>query len=127
MATVKQIAVANADAASNTSLTSAFAVDGDFSHYFVAIPTTVVWSVTGTGGIGILGSPTETGTFRQVAFSSNPATATTGSADWISGNDAGNKMIICEALQFVPGWAKIQFTNTATAATEFVIYGRKFD
>lgn len=127
MADVKLIATVYPAAASNTSLSSAFQVPGEFSHYFIKMPTTASWSVTTTGGVALMIGETETGTFYQVAYSSNPSTSTTGSVNWISGNDAGGKMIICEGLAFSPGWAKLQFTTTATAQVAFSIYGRKFD
>lgn len=127
MATVKWIADVLPAAASNTSLSSAFQVPGEFSHYMIAMPTTASWCVTATGGVAVQVSDSSTGTYRNVAYSSNPSTSTTGSANWITGNDAGGKMVICEALMFAPGWAKLQFTATATAQVTFSVYGRKFD
>lgn len=127
MATVKFIADVLPNAASNTSLSSAFQVPGDFSHYMLAMPVAASLFITATGGVAIQVSDTSTGTFRNVAYSNNPSTTTTGTKNWESGNDAGGKLIICEALMFSPGWAKLQYTNTATAAVTTTVFGRKFD
>lgn len=125
MATVKLIATVSPAAASDTSLSSAFAVPGEFSHYFVACPS--AFGNTSTAGFAVQVSDTQTGTYYNVAYSSNPSTSTTGSTNWNSGGEAGGKAIICEALAFSPGWAKLQFTRTCTANTSFYVYGRKFD
>lgn len=127
MAEFKLVATTQPDAASNTSLSSEFSVPVEFSQFAVEIPTTANWCVTATGGIGVLGAGAAAGTFRAIFYSSNPATATTGGVQWISGNNTGNSLLICEALAFVPRFAKLQFTNTATASTDFKIYARKLD
>jgi hypothetical protein len=127
MATVKFIADVMPNAVSNTSLSSAFQVPGEFSHYMLQMPSITSLCVTTTCAINILVSDSSTGTFTTVAYSSNPATASTGAYDWNTGSASGSKMIICEALMFSPGWAKLQYANTATAAVTVTVYGRKFD
>ena len=126
MATFKVVATAKPDAASNTSLTSAFQVPGEFSHFAVLLPAN--FAITATCGVRILGSDSLTGTYRDVIYSNNPATATSGLAPWQSPGSAAvsGAFVICEALQFVP-FAKLQFQQTCTANTGFVIYGKKFD
>lgn len=127
MATFKVIATATVDAASDTSLTSAFAVPGEMSHYAIAFPD--IYAVTATCNVHILVSDSSTGTFKRVQYSANPSTAVTAVSGepWSTGIDSENRMVICEALMFAPSHAKLQFVRTATANTDFVIYGRKFD
>lgn len=129
MPTFKLIATATPNAASNTSLTSAFAVEPDFTHYAIMIPSAAAWCATTTCGIKVMASDSQTGTFYSVGYSNNPATSTSGFALWESAGSAsvGGGIVICEALQFAPGWAKLQFTQTATANASFKIFGRKFD
>ena len=130
MADFKKIITAYPDAASNTSLTSAFTVPGEFSHFAINVPAMSVWAATiACGNVRVLGSPTLTGTYVPVGYSNNPATTTSGFAVWESGMTAciSGGIVICEALQFVP-YAKLQFTGTMTAATSpFIVFGRKFD
>lgn len=129
MATFKLMAVAVPNAASNTSRTSAFAVPGEVSHFMIQVPAATTWCVTTTCAIHVMGSQSQTGTFTEVAYSNNPATTTSGHAIWSTAGSAtvSGAMIICEALQFVPGWAQLRFVSTVTAATNFNIYARKFD
>lgn len=130
MADFKVIVNAVPDAASNTSLTSAFKVMGEFSHYAIKIAAQTTWSATAAcGNIRVLGSDTLTGTYVPVGYSNNPATTTSGFALWETGMTAcvSGGVVICEALQFTP-FAKLQYTGTMTAAVgQFVIFGRKFD
>jgi hypothetical protein len=125
MATYKLIANAMPVAASDTSLTSAFAVPGEFTHFMIQFPSAM--AATTTCGIQVLGSDSASGTFYTVGYSNNPATATSGFRAWDCGTDSPGNIIICEALQFVPGFAKLKFTNTLTANTGINIWGRKFD
>lgn len=129
MATFKLMAIATPDAASNTSLTSAFPVPGEVSHFMIQIPPGTSWCATTTCGINVLGGESSTGSFYDVAYSNNPATSTSGHAVWSTAGSAAvsGAAIICEALQFVPGFAKLRFLQTVTAATGFKIYARKFD
>lgn len=123
-----KITTVTPNAASNTSLTSVFEVPKEFSHFAFSVPTVSGWCVTSTCNIRVEVSDAEDGTFYEVGYSANPATATTGVAaeSWGSGNAPGGKMIICEALMFSPGYARLKFVNTATATADFVIYGRQF-
>lgn len=125
MAAFKKIVAATI--ATDGSVTSGFHVPGEFSHFSVMIPTATAWCVTATCQIRILGADSATGTYREIGYSNNPATATSGFRAWDTGGDGSGKLVICEALQFAPGFAKIQAVNTATASTEFVVYARKFD
>ena len=127
MATFKYITTAFPDAASNTSLTSAFTVPGEFSHFAVEVPAGML--ITATGNIRIYGANSATGTFREVVYSNNPSTATSGNSPageiGLSSVRSG-AFVITEGLQFVP-FAKFFFTNTCTANTGLKVYGRKFD
>lgn len=127
MPAFKLIATATPDAASNTSLTSAFKVDQDFTHYAIQIPSN--FAVTASCGLKVLGSDSATGSFFTIGYSNNPATTTSGFAEWSSAGSCAvsGAIVICEALQFAPGYAKLQFQQTATVAASFKIYGRKFD
>ena len=130
MADFKTIITAYPDAASNTSLTSAFKVPGEFSHYAIKIPPMSTWAATvACGNVRVLGSDTLAGTYYPVGYSNNPATSTSGFAMWETGMTAciSGGVVICEGLQFVP-FAKLQFTGTMTAAASpFIVFGRKFD
>ena len=127
MPAFKLIATAAPSAASNTSLTSAFAVPADFTHYAIQMPAS--FAITASCGLKVLGSDSATGTFYEIGYSNNPATSTSGFAAWSSAGSCAvsGAIVICEALQFAPGYAKIQFQQTATANTNLQIYGRKFD
>jgi hypothetical protein len=129
VADFKIIATAYPDAASNTSLTSAFPISGGFSHFAIMIPAAAGFCATATCNVRVLGSDSQTGTFYPIGYSNNPATTTSGFALWESAGSCavGGAIVICEALQFSPGWAKLQFVQTATAASGFKILGRKFD
>ena len=129
MATFKLLATASMDAASNTSLTSAFIVPGEMSHYALAIPTVASWCVTATCNVKVQVASSTADTFFTVGYSANPATSTTGitAEDWATGISPDNQMVICEALMFSPGFAKLQFVSTATLTTDILVYGRKFD
>lgn len=129
MATFKQIAVAKPNAASDTSLTSAFYVPPEFSQFVIKIPA--LFAVTGTCNVQVLGSDSQTGTFYPIMYSHSPATSVSNytASIWKTCASAAcsGAWVICEAMAFVPGWAKLQFVSTATANTDFVIYGRKND
>lgn len=129
MATFKLMANATPDGASNVSRTSAFAVPGEVSHFMIMVPSSTIWCATTTCAITVMGSDSATGTFYDVAYSNNPATTTSGHAVWSTAGSAAvsGALIICEALQFVPGFAKLRFAQTVSAATTFKIYARKFD
>jgi len=130
MATFKKIATATPDAASDTSLTSAFYVPGEFSQYAMRVPA--LFAITGTCNIQVLGAQTSTGeTFYPVMYSHSPATSTSNytAAIWKTHASAAcsGAWVISEAFAFVPGWAKLQFVTTSTMNTSFAIYGRKED
>lgn len=130
MAIYKAVATATPDAASNTSLTSAFAIPTEYEQFAIRVPP--LFAITATCGIKILGAATSTGeTFLTVMYGNSPATTTSNTliSNWESPHSAActGAYIICEGMAFVPGWAKLQFTATATMNTNFVIYGRKKD
>lgn len=116
------------DAASNTSQTSALPIPGEFTHFALQIPSGV-WGATATNNIRIKGAASAAGTYYQVGYSNNPSTATSGFPICEIANSAvvNGAYVISEAFMFVPGYAKLQFANTATISTDFVLYGRKFD
>jgi len=129
MADFKIVANPSLNAASDTSLTSAFTVPGEFSHYAIKVPPLSGWCATvACCNVRIMGSDSPTGTFYDVGYSNNPATTTSGFALWemASSSAISGGIVICEALQFTP-YAKLKFTSTATANTAFMIFGRKFD
>lgn len=128
MANFCKIGTFTMDAASNTSLTSALPIPGEFTHFALKVPSGV-WGATATNNIRILGADSSTGTYYQVGYSNNPSTATSGFPICEIANSAvvNGGFIISEAFMFVPGYAKLQFVNTATISTDFVLYGRKFD
>jgi len=129
MATFKKIAEATPDAASDTSLTSAFYIPPEFTDFAMSIPPN--FANTGTCNVQVLASETKTGTFYPVMFSHMPATSTSNytAAIWKTNASAAcsGAWVISEAFEFVPGWAKLQFVTTCTANTGFVVYGRKND
>lgn len=127
MADFKRIITAVPNAASNTSLTSSFTVPGEFSHFAVLIPASSGWCVTTTVHVSVQGSVDNT-TFYDVGYSQNPATATSSFALWetVNSHAVSGALVICEAMQFTP-YAKLRFSNTATAAANFYVLGRKFD
>lgn len=120
------VQVAYPDAASNTSLTSAFAVPKEYSHFAIVLPG--LFANTATCGVGILTSDSPTGTFRKIAYSNNPATVTSTQVFWDTPASAAisGAVIVCEALMFAQEYAKLQFTNTVTANTAFKIIGTNF-
>ena len=129
MADFKIIKRVYPNAASDTSLSSAFTVPPEFSHFALVVPPTTAWCVTATCHIQIQGSADSGTTYYDVAYSQNPATATSSCPLWevVNSHVASGAIVICEALQFVP-MARLRFTNTATASTTpFVVFGRKFD
>jgi len=126
MATYKLIATAYPNAASDTSLTSAFKVDPEYTHFAIENKANITDAAT-SQGIQVLVSDSATGTFYTVAYSNNPATATSGTRAWDAAEDSAGYMIICEALQFCPGYAKLRYLATLTANTGIRIWGRKFD
>lgn len=126
MATFKLIGTITPDAASNTSLTSAFSMPGEFSHFAIEIPASMCAS--GVGNIRVMSANTPTGTYRHVVYSNNPATATSGNqyaGEMSSTSIASGAFVINEGLQFAT-YLKLQFTSTATANTGINLYGRKF-
>src|SRR5580765_5818647 len=78
MSDFKFIASANVDTASATSLTSAIAIPGNFSHFAIEVPALML--NTATGNIRVLGGRSLTGTFQPIVYSNNPSTTTTGNA-----------------------------------------------
>lgn len=127
MADFKLIGVMYPNAASDTSLTSAFAIPGEYSHFAVEIPA--LMCVTATGNIRWLGAASSTGTFREIVFSNNPATSTTGNAfvgEASYSSVASGAFLVCEAFMFAP-YIKGKFTSTCTANTGIKVYARKFD
>lgn len=127
MANFVKIGTFTMNAASNTSLTSVLTIPGEFTHFALKVPSGT-WAATATNNIRCLGSDTATGTYYQVGYSNNPATSTSGFALWEVANSAvvNGGWVIGEAFMFTP-FAKLQFANTATASTNFTLYGRKFD
>lgn len=129
MAAYVKIGTFTMDAASATSLTSALQIPGEFSHFALQVPSgATTWCATTTVNIRVLAAVSSTGSYYQVGYSNNPATATSGFNLWEVGFSAARNggMVICEGMQFAK-YAKLQFSNTATASTDFVLMGRKFD
>lgn len=130
MANFVKIGTFTMDAASGTSLTSALRIPGEFSHFCLQVPSGATsWCTTTTVNIRALGADSAAGTFYQVGYSNNPATATSGFALFEIANSAciNGGRVISEGFMFTGDYAKLQFSNTATAATNFTLYGRKFD
>ena len=122
------IAYATMDAASNTSQTSAFEVPKDYSHFAIVIPAANTWCQSTVCGLAVLTADSLAGPFRKIGYSNNPATVTSDQVFWDSPKSAAvsGSVIICEALMFAQKYAKIQFTNTATATTAFPIIGTNY-
>lgn len=122
----KQIGIAYPDAASGTSLTSALEIPTEFDEYAILVPALAVNTAV-CCGVRVLVSDTSTGTYYDVTYSSNPATATSAFTPWQSpGTAPSGAMVMCEALRFCPGYAKFQYLTTATANTGAAIrvFGR---
>lgn len=119
MRTYKLIATAFPDAASDTSLTSAVPIPYEFDEYAILVPP--LGANTATCSIRVLGSESQAGTYYDVSYSNQPNTATCSLVNqiWMSPASAAvsGAFVLCEALRFVPGWAKFQYVNTATANT----------
>ena len=129
MASYVKIGTFTMNAASNTTLTSALEVPGEFSHYAIVIPSGATsWCTTTTVNVRVLSAVDSSSTYYQVGYSNNPATSTSGFALWEAGNSAciNGGVVICEGMQFAK-YAKLQFSNVATGVTNFVLMGRKFD
>lgn len=127
MALQKYVGTLYPDAASNTSLTSAWAVPGEFSHFVVEIPANML--VTTTGNVRWLGAGTVDGTYKQILYSNNPATSTSGGAfvgETPNSAAVSGAMVVCEAFQFTP-FIKAQFSATCTANTGINVYAKKWD
>lgn len=124
MAIFKQIATAYPNAASDTSLTSAFTFATEYEQYAIFVPPLL--AVTATCGINVMAYDATTASYYDVVYSNNPATSTSGLSPWASPASAAcmGAFVICEALQFTPGQAKLKFLNTVTANTSVRIYGR---
>lgn len=124
----KLLATAYPNAASNTSLSSAVPIPGEFDEYAILIPP--LFAVTATCGVNILVAESSSDTFYPVVYSNSPATATCSLVNqtWQSPASAActGAMVLCEALRFSPGYAKFNYLNTATANTGAAIkvYGR---
>lgn len=88
------------------------------------VPTATAYCITGTCNVRLLGA-TADGTYGAIGYSNNPATVTSGFRAWEvpQALAVDNAMIICEAAQFTP-WVKVQITNTATVAVDFVLIGK---
>lgn len=86
------------------------------------VPTATVWCITATVNVTLLGSIDDVN-YRQVGYSNNPATATSGFRAWEVPQGGDNAFVICEAAQFMP-YVKIQITNTATVAVDFTLIGK---
>ena len=130
MATFKQVATAYPNAASDTSLTSAFYIPPEFSQFVMRVPAN--FAVTSTCNIQVLAAQTSTGeTFYPVQYSHSPATSVSNytASIWKTNASmaADGGWVIFEGAAFVPGWAKLQFVSTATANVSFPIWGRKMD
>lgn len=117
------------NAASGTSLTSALRIPGEYSHFALQVPSgATTWCTTTTVNIRILNGLTATGNFYQVGYSNNPFTATSGFnlCEVPQSATINGGTVIAEGLMFAK-YAKLQFSNTATATTSFTLLGRKFD
>lgn len=117
------------DAASNTSLTSQFLIPGEFAQFAVRVIPTSAWCITATCNVRLLATDSQSGTtFYPVGYSNNPSTSTSGFPLWEIPQSAtlSGGVVIAEGLGFAK-WGKFQFTKTATAATAFIVYGRKYD
>lgn len=125
MAIFKQIATAYPNAASNTSLTSEFTFSTEYDQYAILVPPLI--ANTATCGINVMAYDSVNAAYYDVVYSNNPATATSGLYPWASPASAActGAFVMCEALLFVPGQAKLKFLNTMTANTSIRIYGRK--
>jgi len=119
MRTYKLIATANPSAASNTSLTSSVPIPAEFDEYAILVPAS--FAITATCGVRVLGAESLAGTYYNVTYSNSPSTATCSLVNqlWQSPASAAvsGAFVMCEALRFVPGYAKFQYINTATANT----------
>lgn len=115
----KLIATAYPNAASNTSLTSVVPIPGEFDEYAILVPA--AFANTATCSVRVLGAESESGTFYDISYSNPPSTATCSLVNqtWQSPASAAvsGAFVLCEALRFVPGYAKFQYQNTATAHT----------
>lgn len=110
--------------ATDTSKTSALNIQYDRPVLWaLEVPTMSVWCKTATCNIRLEGAATETGTYRTIGYSNNPATATSGFKAWEVAGDSNSAWIICEAAQFLP-FVKVSVTNTSTASTEFRLVGK---
>lgn len=115
------------NAASGTSLTSAFAIPRDYTNFALQIPSAVNWCATLTVNVRVLCSTSETGTYYAVGYNNNTiATATSGFPLWEAPQAAATnggivKMDVLNNMTY----AKLQFTNNATAVTGFVLFAEK--
>lgn len=128
MATFKELLTVTMDAASNTSLTSAFEIPTEFNRFALEVPASSGWCITATVNVRLQQARSAAGTYRNVYFSQNPTTATSGNTIWeatqsVTGNGG---FVIGEVFSYAK-YCKLQFTRTATAAATFVLYGGKDD
>lgn len=129
MAMFGKIGVFTMDVASGASTTSAMQIPGEFSHFMLQVPSgATTWCSTTSVNIRLLAGDTATGNFYQVGYSNSPFTATSGfNLSEIPQTAAINGgAVIAEGFMFSK-FAKLSFSNVATAATNFTLFGRKFD
>lgn len=124
-----KIGVFTMDVASGASTTSAFRIPGEYSHFMLQVPSgCTTWCTTTSVNIRILSGDTATGNYYRVGYSNSPFTATSGfnlsEIPQSVAIDGG--AVIIEGLMFSKN-AKLSFSNVATAATNFTLFGRKFD
>lgn len=126
MATWGVIGTYTMDAASATSLTSALLIDGVFQQYALQIPSgATTWCATTTCNIRFLGAVTSASTYYQIGYQNGyRATATSGfqiiEVGFSACRDGGIVMI---EGTYLGRNSKLQFSNTATAGTNFNLLG----
>lgn len=125
MAIFKQIATAYPEAASGATLTSVFTFSTEYDQYAILVPPLI--ANTATCGINVMAYDATNAAYYDVVYSNSPSTSTSGLTPWASPASAActGAFVMCEALLFTPGQAKLKFLNTMTANTSIRIFGRK--
>lgn len=115
--------------ATGVSVTSGFTIPTEFTHFSLYVPPSSGWCVTTTCNIFVQGATSIDGTYYDVGYSQNPATATSGFPLCHTANSVAvsGGFVIFEGPQFIP-FMRLRFSNTITvAAGGWQLYGRKFD
>jgi len=107
----------------DSTLTSNFAMPGQWRFTALEVPPTSDWCITATCAIFVRAAGAADGTYYEGSIV-NPAGVGTGGLPWKAGlsNTVSGSVMECPPLQYAEHF-KIETTNTSTAAAMFYAIG----